>query len=74
MLPFIGIAAAMIFFILWRAGVLEELRKWVLSEQNEPGSPLRKLLTGETEDPEMSKRLEIFEDFIDELSDDEDQD
>ena len=74
MLPFIGIAAAMMFFIFWRAGVLEELRKWVLSEQNEPRSPLRKLLTGETEDPEMSKLFEIFEFFIYELPDDEDQD
>ncbi len=74
MLPFIGITAAILFIILWRVGVFEELRRWALSQENEPGMPLRKLLTGKTEDPEMSKRLEVFEEFIDELPDDEDAD
>ena len=74
MLPFIGITASILFFILWRAGVFEELRRWALSQQNEPGKPLRKMLTEKAEDPEMSKRLEVFEEFIDELPDDEDAD
>lgn len=71
MLAFIGITAAILFFILWRAGVLDELRRWALSQGNEPGKSFMKLLTGEDEDPEMSKRLEVFEEFIDELPDDE---
>lgn len=71
MLPFIGITAAILFFILWRSGALEELRKWSLSQQRGPEKPRRDLLADQAEDPEMSKRLEIFEEFIDELPDDE---
>ena len=72
MLPFIGITAALLFFVLWRTGMLDELRKWSLSRQRGPEKPKRELLTDQVEDVEMSKRLEIFEQFIDELPDDED--
>lgn len=71
MLPIIGLAAALLFFILWRIGVLDELRNWSLSQQRGPEKPRRELLADQAEDPEMSKRLEIFEEFIDELPDDE---
>ena len=43
-------------------------------QQRGPEKPRRELLTDQVEDPEMSKRLEIFEEFIDELPDDEDPD
>jgi hypothetical protein len=74
MLPLIVITAALVFFILWRTGILDELRRWSLSQQKGPEKPVRDLLTDQVEDPEMSKRLEIFEEFIDELPDDEDPD
>ena len=74
MLPFIGITAAILFFVLWRTGVLDELRKWSLSQQRGPVKPKRELLADQAEDPEMSKRLEVFEEFIEDMPDDEDQD
>lgn len=74
MLPIIGLAAALLFFILWRLGILDELKNWSLSQQRGPEKPKRELLTDQAEDPEMSKRLEIFEEFIDELPDDEELD
>ena len=74
MLPFLGITAALVFFLLWRTGILDELRKWSLSQQKGPEKPRRGLLTDQIEDPEMSKRLEVFEEFIDELPDEEEPD
>jgi hypothetical protein len=74
MLPIIGLAAALLFFVLWRTGVLDELRNWSLSQRRGPEKPRRDLLADQAEDPEMSKRLEIFEEFIDELPDDEESD
>jgi hypothetical protein len=74
MLPIIGLAAALLFFVLWRTGVLDELRNWSLSQRRVPEKPRRDLIADQAEDPEMSKRLEIFEEFIDELPDDEETD
>lgn len=71
MLPLIGITAAVVFLILWRLGALDELRKWSLARQGGPEKPQRDLLTSQGDDPEMSKRLEVFEEFIDELPDED---
>jgi hypothetical protein len=72
MLPLFGIIAAVVFLILWRIGVLDELRKWGLERQKGPQKPKRDLLRDQVDDPEMSKRLEIFEEFIEELPDEDD--
>lgn len=67
MLPLIVISATIAFFVVWKAGLLEEFRKWSLQQQ---GREQRELID-EPMDPEMSKRLEIFEEFIEELPDDD---
>lgn len=71
MLPLFGITVAIVFLILWRIGMLDELRKWGLARQKGPQKPERDLLPDQVDDPEMSKRLEVFEEFIDELPDED---
>ncbi|MCH7587519.1 MAG: hypothetical protein IIC78_05735 [Chloroflexi bacterium] len=68
MLPIFVISAAIAFFVVWKAGLLDELRKWSLQQQ----TGQRGELTDEPMDEEMSKRLEIFEEFIDEMPDEDD--
>lgn len=67
MLPLVTIIATIIFFALWRSGFLEELSQWSKKAQAD-----RLKQPDETNgDPEMAKRLEVFEEFIDELPDDD---
>ncbi len=68
MLPILVISAAIIFFVVWKSGLLEELRNWSLRQQQ---GITRGQLTDEPMDPEMSKRLEVFEEFIEELPDED---
>jgi hypothetical protein len=69
MLPLITISAAIIFFVLWKSGILDELSKWSQNLSRSVDQP--KKISDETTDPEMSKRLEVFEEFIDDLPDDD---
>ena len=68
MLPIFVISAAIAFFVVWKAGLLDELTKRSLQQQ----TGQRGELTDEPMDEEMSKRLEIFEEFIDEMPDEDD--
>ncbi len=70
MLPIFVISAAIAFFVVWKSGLLDELRKWSLQQQQPAGQ--RGELIDEPMDEEMSKRLEIFEEFIDEMPDEDD--
>lgn len=70
MLPIIVISAAIAFFVVWKTGLLEELRKWSLQQQQQGRE--RGRLIDEPMDEEMSKRLEVFEEFIEELPDEDD--
>ena len=74
MLPFIVLTAAVIFLILWREGVFNDLSRLGLGRRaRRQGSPEK--TEGPALDGEMSKRLEVFENFIDQLtgSDEEDE-
>lgn len=71
MLPIIGITVLIIFVILWRSGILDDLQKGKLYRQSRRDIRESKQLTTRSTDPEMNKRLEVFKEFIDELPDDE---
>jgi hypothetical protein len=71
MLPIIGITLLIVFIILWRTGILDDLQKG--NRFRESGSKTqesKQLITGST-DTDMNKRLEVFREFIDELPDNE---
>ncbi len=61
-IAFIGISLAVIFFVLYRSGILEELPR-ILSGNPEDG-PVQY-------DPEEERRLEVFKDFFEGDSDQE---
>ncbi len=68
MLPFIVLGSAIVFLLLWQTGLLDELvelgrrgaRGGKRSADEEGGRAAR--------DPEMARRLEVFERFIENLS------
>jgi len=74
MLPIIGITALIVFIILWRSGILEDLQYGKRNRRSGRDIPERKKLKRGSTDPEMNKRLEVFREFIDELPDDENED
>jgi hypothetical protein len=61
-IAFIGLSLAVLFFVLYRSGILEELPR-ILSGNPEDG-PIEY-------DPEEERRLEVFKDFFEEDSDSE---
>ncbi len=61
-IAFIGLSLAVLFFVLYRSGILEELPR-ILSRSPEDG-PVQ-------HDPEEERRLEVFKDFFEEDSDSE---
>jgi len=71
MLPIIGITVLIIFIILWRSGILDDLQKGRLYRQRGRENQESKQLTVGSSDTDMNKRLEVFKEFIDELPDDE---
>lgn len=66
-LPLVTIVAAIVFFALWRSGFLDELSDWGQRRKTRPTKELSETSTEE----EMAKRLEVFEEFIDELPDED---
>jgi hypothetical protein len=74
MLTIVGITVLIIFIILWRAGILDDLQKGKFYRQGKKDIQESKQLTPASSDPEMNKRLEVFKEFIDELPDDEIED
>jgi hypothetical protein len=71
MLPIIGITVLIIFVILWKSGILDDLQKGRLYRQGKRDIQKSKQLTPSSSDADMEKRLEVFKEFIDELPDDE---
>lgn len=61
-LAFVGLSLAVLFFILYRSGILEELPRIF---GRAPGDPPY------TPDPEEERRLEVYKDFFEEDSDTE---
>ena len=71
MLLMVGIAALILFFLLWRLGVLDELMISARSRRGEIKKPDLQLPREGTENRDIAKRLEIYEEFFDRLDDDE---
>jgi hypothetical protein len=71
MLAFIGIGVSILFFVLWRSGILDDLTDAGRDRGPENPDSLFNRLMGEPVDPEMDKRLEIFEEFIEDLPPDD---
>jgi hypothetical protein len=71
MLPIIGITVLIIFIILWRSGILDDLQRGRLYRQGKKEIRKSRQLTPSSSDPDMNKRLEVFKEFMDELPDDE---
>ena len=61
-IAFIGLSLAVLFFVLYRSGILEELPR-ILSRSPEDG-PVQ-------HDPEEERRLEVFKEFFEEDSNSE---
>ncbi len=61
-IAFVGLSLAVLFFVLYRSGILEELPR-ILSGSPEDG-PIEY-------DPEEERRLEVFKDFFEGDSDSE---
>lgn len=59
MIAFVGLSLAVLFFILYRSGILEELPRLL---RGAPGdAPYRP-------DPEEERRLEVYKDFFEDDS------
>jgi len=69
----IGIAATLIFLILWRSGFLDDIIERGRAGSDERWQQERTRLNKAPVDPEMAKRLEVFEEFMEELPDDEEE-
>ncbi len=74
MLPIIALAAALIFFVLWRSGVLDELNR---SAPGRGGArwKIEKPRAKPAKSPPRARkdRLEVFQKFIENLPDDDEQ-
>jgi predicted secreted protein len=66
MLPVIGLVAVTIYIVVWRSGLLDELSQASRSRQERKKSRRR------TVAPSDPRRLNVFEEFIERLSDTED--
>jgi hypothetical protein len=69
MLVMIGITAVVLFFLLWRLGVFDELAVQSRLRRSGQTKPQEKLLRRGVD--HQNKRLEVFEEFFDELSDED---
>lgn len=63
MLPLLALTSAALFFILLRAGVLDELPERLGRKRNWPRRKTRRLLSDQKQ-VEEAKRLEVFKDFL----------
>jgi hypothetical protein len=73
MVVIIGIAATVLFIILWKTGFLDDLVERADAGTDRDGNQERKRLEDGSLDPEMAKRLEVFEEFMEDLPDDEEE-
>jgi len=68
LLPFIVISAAILFFFLNRSGIFNELRGKNGGTRKRWGKRVQDELE---RDPKLNQRLEVFKDFLDSQSDEE---
>ena len=71
MLPLVALSLAVLFFVMLRSGILDDLAKGIRGERSPDGRTTGRLLAPE-DDPEVSKRLEVFKDFLEGDEDQED--
>ncbi len=68
MLPFIVLGSAIVFLLLWQTGLLDELvelgRRGARGDRRDSADEGRRA----PRDPDMARRLEVFERFIENLS------
>jgi hypothetical protein len=70
MLPVIVLTLAVVFILLWKLGYLDELQ--ARGQAKRGGRPLNRLERGKG-DPASDKRLEIFERFLEDLGEDDEE-
>lgn len=63
MLPLVALTCAVLFFILLRAGVLDELPALFGRRRTWPKRRPRRMIP-DTQEREEAKRLEVFKDFL----------
>ncbi len=68
MLPAIAVVLAVVFLILDRAGVIEEYIEAMARRSGRPVPWQRKKGATQKRDQEADRRLEVFQQFIDELA------
>lgn len=71
MLPYIVITAAIIFFLLRRSGIFDDLGDQEGKKSSSRQSWGRRILRELERDPEMNQRLEVFKDFLESQQDEE---
>jgi hypothetical protein len=65
MLPFIVITAAILFFVLQRSGIFEDIRGQAGNSRRTRRRWGERVMRELERDPELNKRLEVFKDFLD---------
>jgi hypothetical protein len=63
MLPLLALTSAVLFFVLLRTGVLDELPERLGGKRSWPKRRARRLLSDQKQ-VEEAKRLEVFKDFL----------
>lgn len=71
MLPYIVISAAIIFFLLQKSGLFEDLRARQDDRPRDRKHWGRRVLEKLEQDSETAERLEVFKDFLDSQAEDE---
>ncbi|MFV2045049.1 MAG: hypothetical protein ACC700_17660 [Anaerolineales bacterium] len=61
-IAFLGLSLAVLFFVLYRSGILEDLPRILSGTPDDESYP---------PDPEEERRLEVYKDFFEGDSDDE---
>ena len=63
MLPLVALSLAVLFFVMLRSGILDDLANEMRGDRSPSRRATGKLPAPE-DDPEVSKRLEVFKDFL----------
>jgi hypothetical protein len=71
MLAMIAITAAMVFFVLWGMGYLDDLQRRARARKEERRGSRRPQQEPKTRRRNMAERLEVFKRFIEDLPEDE---
>ena len=73
MVVIVGIAVTILFIILWRSGFLDDLMERGQARSEDRWRYEKDLSKTTPMNAEMAKRLEVFEEFMEELSDEDEE-